>query len=317
MKSVVLILLLVCFAPFAIGEESATAPETLLMDPVDGTRNRTVPVKVYLPISKTPSPVVLFSHGLGGSRNNNSYLGNHWAQHGYVGVFIQHQGSDEEVWKSAPPLERMAAMKKAANFQSAMNRFADVPFVIDQLEKWNADENHVLHGKLDLEHIGMSGHSFGAGTTQAMMGQKFLGDRSVADSRIDAFIAFSPSIHKRLSPEESFGEIQSPVLLMTGTKDGSPIDPSTTPESRMKVYAGLPAGDKYHLVFQDGEHHAFGDSGRAGRKRMAHHHAAIQLLSTKFWDAYLKGDSEAKAWLQSEEARKDSRLVAEDVWEWK
>lgn len=317
MKPVVLLLLSALSASIVMGEESATTPKTLLLDPVDGTRNRTVPVKVYLPNSKTDAPVVLFSHGLGGSRNNNAYLGNHWAQHGYVGVFIQHRGSDEEVWKSAPPLQRMASMKKAASLQSALDRFADVPFVIDQLEKWNADENHALHGKLDLEHIGMSGHSFGANTTQAMMGQKFPGNRTVGDSRIDAFIAFSPSIHKTRSPENSFGEIRSPVLLMTGTKDGSPIDPTTTPESRMKVYTGLPAGDKYHLVFQDGEHHAFGGSGRAGRKRIAHHHAAIQLLSTKFWDAYLKGDSEAKEWLQSEQARKDSQLVPEDVWEWK
>ena len=42
------------------------------------------------------------------------------------------------------------------------------PIVLDQLEEWNKDSKHELHGRLDLKHIGMSGHSFGAVTTQAV-----------------------------------------------------------------------------------------------------------------------------------------------------
>lgn len=50
---------------------------------------------------------------------------------------------------------------------------------------------------------------------------------------------------------------------------------------------------------------------------MDHHHDAILVLSTRFWDAYLKGDSEAKSELQSAAIRVKAKLVDGDVWEWK
>ena len=45
------------------------------------TRQRRIPVRVYLPtqVENTSAPVVLFSHGLGGSCKNNAYLVNHCA----------------------------------------------------------------------------------------------------------------------------------------------------------------------------------------------------------------------------------------------
>ena len=65
----------------------------------DATRNRDLPVRVYLPTNTTPEPVVLFSHGLGGTRAGSVFLGEHWAARGYVAVFLQHPGSDDSVWK--------------------------------------------------------------------------------------------------------------------------------------------------------------------------------------------------------------------------
>lgn len=306
----------ILFAGSTFAEEPAI--KTLLFDPVDAARERTVPVRVYLPAADTPAPVVIFSHGLGGSRDNNPYLGNHWAAAGYLAVFVQHAGSDEEVWKNVERDGRMEALKEAANFRSSMARYADIPFVIDQLERWNVEEAHPLKGKLNLEHIGMSGHSYGANTTQAMMGQKFPLNTDFHEPRIDAFLAFSPSLHKRLTPKEAFGHIEYPVLLMTGTKDGSPIDARTTPESRMQVFPGLPENDKYHLVLEDAEHFAFSDTGGFSRQnRIDHHHEAILVISTRFWDAYLKEDEKAKQDLQSDKIRSEAGLVELDRWEWK
>jgi predicted dienelactone hydrolase len=56
------------------------------------------------------APVVLFSHGLGGSRTGSVFLGEHWAARGYVAVFLQHPGSDDSIWKDKPWQERMRAM---------------------------------------------------------------------------------------------------------------------------------------------------------------------------------------------------------------
>ncbi|TVS18351.1 MAG: hypothetical protein EA424_11050 [Planctomycetaceae bacterium] len=43
--------------------------------------------------------------------------------------------------------------------------------VLDRLAEWNAAADHALAGRLDLHRVGMSGHSFGAQTTQAVSGQ--------------------------------------------------------------------------------------------------------------------------------------------------
>ena len=47
------------------------------------------------PPDKRARAVVLFSHGLGGSREGSAYLGEHWAARGYVVVLLQHPGSDD------------------------------------------------------------------------------------------------------------------------------------------------------------------------------------------------------------------------------
>ncbi len=69
----------------------------LRLEPVDEQRERAVPIKVYHGQIDSPQPVILFSHGLGGSRENNKFLGHPWAAAGFVAVFIQHTGSDDEV----------------------------------------------------------------------------------------------------------------------------------------------------------------------------------------------------------------------------
>lgn len=304
---------LVCLAAGAVHESR--------FEPIDQKRERTVPIKVYLDESSSPRPVVLFSHGLGGSRENNSYLGKHWAEAGYAAVFMQHPGSDAEVWKSARLGEKFTKLKAAAGAESFRDRIGDVSFVIDQLEVWNRQADHPLQGKLDLDHIGMSGHSFGAVTTLAVAGQKLLLGLSFPEERIDAFLAMSPQPGKGVEPAKGFGHLTKPLLCMTGTEDKSPIDPGLTPADRREVYTALPAGDKYELVLEGAQHSAFGggDGNRvlALRGRDPAHHPAIQKISLQFWNAYLKGDESAKKWLQSKQVVADSGLDPSDVWEWK
>ena len=280
------ILFLGCLAGIHCLGEGTTVQE-LLLDTKDEKRDRVVPLKIYLPELKDPFPVVLFSHGLGGSRENNKYLGLHWAEDGFVGVFLQHAGSDAEVWKSAKPGQRMSALKAAASAQSSKDRIADVSYVLDQLGIWNKEKGHILEGKLNLEKVGMSGHSFGAVTTMAVAGRKFPFSQSYPEERIDAFFAMSPQSGKGLPASKAFGHLEKPILCMSGTKDGSPIDPGLNPESRKDVYAAMPHGDKYQLILDGGEHFAFGDQdGRSSRNRNPKHHPAIQQISVQFWNAY-------------------------------
>src|ERR1700685_27170 len=60
----------------------------------DADRNRDVPVKIYYPTTAPAAagklPIIIFSHGLGGSREGYSYLGKYWASHGYISVHLTH-----------------------------------------------------------------------------------------------------------------------------------------------------------------------------------------------------------------------------------
>ena len=84
-------------------------------------QTREVPLRIDLPASKVPAPVVFFSHGLGGSRDGNHFMGNHWAGRGYLVVFLQHPGSDTSVWQNVPLRERMNAMRDAASATPALS----------------------------------------------------------------------------------------------------------------------------------------------------------------------------------------------------
>ena len=139
-------------------------PQILDLTVKDRQRHRDIPVRVYLPKAKHAAPLILFSPGLGGSREGNSYLGKHWAARGYLAVFLQHPGSDTDVWKNEAPRRRMQALRKAANAHNFLLRVQDVPAVLDQLDLWNKTEGHALAGRLNLRKVGMSGHSFGAMT---------------------------------------------------------------------------------------------------------------------------------------------------------
>ncbi len=290
--------------------------ETLLIDCRDERRDRDLPLKFYLPKMQAPAPVIVFSHGLGGNREGSKFLGEHWAARGYVCVFVQHPGSDESVWRDAPLADRLAVLRRAADGENFTLRVQDIPAVLDQLEKWNGDPQHTLHGRLDLQHVGMAGHSFGAVTTQAVSGQSFLGTARYTDARIKAAMPLSPSVPAVGRPNIAFRTVKIPWMLMTGTHDDAPIGHST-PESRREVYPALPAGNKYELVLDQAEHSIFTDRPLFNDRlrRNPQHHRSILAISTAFWDAYLRDDAAARQWLDGDGPR--SVLNDADLWQHK
>lgn len=291
-------------------------PKTSVATWHDDTRNRDVPVRFYFPKSQEPAEIVIFSHGLGGSRDNNAFLGEHLAQRGYIVIFVQHPGSDESVWKGQRPAQVMPAIQRAASGQNLKLRAEDIPFVINQMEAENKRSGSPLFNRLNLKKIGMSGHSFGALTTQAVGGQWFpaIGN-GWNDSRITAATMYSPSISKGSDPKKQFASVKIPWLLMTGTKDKAIVGGQSA-EDRLAVFPALPAGNKYELVLFDGLHSAFGDGdrtlpGESGSKN-PNHHRAMKAITTAFWDTYLKSDKAAQNWLNGNGPR--SVLEEKDTW---
>ena len=101
---------------------------------------------------------------------------------------------------------------------------------------------------------------------------------------------------------------------MTGTKDLSLIGGATL-ENRLGVYPALPTGSKYELVLHDAEHSAFSERALPGdkHKRNANHHRLMLALTTAFWDAHLKQDAAALAWLNGNGPK--GLLEKEDRWQ--
>ncbi len=302
-----------------------TVPATPPSSPVDlicrdEARERDIPLRVFLPAATKPAAVVLFSHGLGGSREGSAFLGRHWAARGYVAVFLQHPGSDEAVWKDTPPARRALVMRGAASPANFLARVQDVPVVLDRLETWNRTPKHALAGRLDLQRVGMSGHSFGAVTTQAVCGQSIpLGGARFADPRLKAAVIFSPSTPAAGDATKAFAGVTRPWLLMTGTHDIARIGGTTIGAadlaSRLGVYPALPPGGKYELVLHEASHFAFTDRPDFGGEapRNPNHHRVILAISTAFWDAWLKEDPAARAWLDGEAPR--ALMATEDRWQ--
>ncbi len=196
-------------------------------------------------------------------------------------------------------------MKDAASLENLRLRLDDVKFVLDRLDHWNNDAGHDLHGHLDLSHVGMSGHSFGAITTQYLSGEKPTVGQGFTDPRIQAAVIMSPSAPKVGSSNTAFADVKIPWMLLTGTKDTSPTG-NTDAASRLLVFPALPPGDKYELVLYKAEHSAFTDRALPGETepRNPNHHRAILAVTTAFWDTYLRGDPQAKAWLNSDSVNK-------------
>lgn len=271
----------------------------------DAARGRAVPVRIYVRAGEAgPAPVIVFSHGVGGSRAGYAYLGQHWAGQGYVCVHLEHLGTNAAVWQTAR--DPKAALRAAAiDPQNVFDRVLDVRFAIDQLERFAQGPG--LGPTLDLERIGAAGHSMGAYTTLGAAGE-ILPDaegreHSLADARIKAVVAMSPSAPRSKERLDAiFRGVRVPVLHLTGTRDESPIGLTRAAERRT-AFDHIAGVEQYLVVLRDGDHMTFADLKRgatAARGRQAVFHPLILAVTTAFWDAYLRANAGSRHWLDAE-----------------
>jgi predicted dienelactone hydrolase len=285
-----------------LGLSHAAPVDVVLGEWTDGARsNRVVPYKIYLPANAAGAhPVILFSHGFGGNRDAGEYLLRFLAENGYAAVAVQHAGTDTPAVFGDGPLDRAQILEKVRTLSPAaiVDRFRDIPFAIDELIRMNANDAR-FRGRFDIARIGMSGHSAGALTALVIAGQSAGpgGRISFADPRVKAALAMSPNKPREGDPAQAFAAIRIPTFHMTGTEDRWPTDENV--DNRKVPYRNIAAADKFLLVFAGGDHGLFG-----GRRAMSApqptddaYHALIQKAALAYWDAYLREDKHAKAYL--------------------
>ena len=149
-------------------------------------------IKKAEPSTQSSFPLIIFSHGLGGNRTQNTVIIEELTSHGYVVIAIEHaydanisifDNGDVADYRSGINYERRNTQKItpeefwAIRLPQLETRAEDVSYIIDQLELGNLPENII--NIIDLENIGVFGHSFGGATSIYS---------SYNDHRIDACI---------------------------------------------------------------------------------------------------------------------------------
>ena len=266
-------------------------------------------------------PLVVFSHGAGGSRDAFPDLTAHWASHGYIVVLPTHADSIQLRRRSGEDLSRLQRdLDSLRRDVKPLDRLADVTFVLDSI---GALEQRVAGlrdkdgaGRIDRDRIGMAGHSAGALTTQMAAGVKVRGAapgalleaRSAGDPRIDAAILVSgQGTTNRMFTDQSWSELSKPMLVITGSKDIAAIG-SETPASRREPFDRAKPGDKYLVFIEGATHSSYQGRGPAARlDREQPTDAELEMITSvtssatlAFLDLYLTDDPGARVYLGSE-----------------
>ncbi|WP_244474362.1 MULTISPECIES: acetylhydrolase [unclassified Methylobacterium] len=229
---------------------------------VDPARGRVVPARLYWPgasARKGPVPLIVFSHGLGGSRMGYSYLGEAWSAQGTASLHIQHVGSDQTLWQGNPIL-LLDRLDSAADEREAIERTHDVSFGLDQL----LQRGNPFHAAIDRKRIVAAGHSYGANTTLILTGAQVVRDGKLLgfrDPRFSASIVISaPPFYGETDLAAVLASVDVPTLHVTTTEDTIRIPGRYSPvQDRLDVYAAIPTQQKALVVFQGGSHSVFTD----------------------------------------------------------
>ncbi|WP_237182249.1 alpha/beta hydrolase family protein [Roseomonas marmotae] len=257
----------------------------------DPARNRSLPMLLRLPEGGGRAPVVLVSHGLGGSREGLGYLGRGLSQAGFAVLHLQHPGTDDSLWRNGGDT-RLALAAAVTDAGRALDRILDTVFVLDELPR-RAD----LARRLDLSRIAIAGHSYGAWLVQTMLGQRVPGgDRGLTlpEPRLGAGIALSPIPPQGLPPRLAIDRVRAPMLHVTGTEDRDFMG-GNSPLSRRIPYDAITAPGQVLAVFAGAAHGSFADEpGTGARWEDSSYHPRTAALAVAFLRGVWLGDDEAR-----------------------
>ncbi len=237
--------------------------EVLDLDWEDSARQRAVPVRLHLPNSPQRLPLVVFSHGIGGSRRGYSWLGQHLARHGVASLHLQHVGSDRQVWTGGSVFNIVGRLQGAAQDQEAVARVHDLRFALDTLlrSEWAA--------RIDEQRLVAAGHSYGANTTLLACGARV--ERAgqlhdLRDERLRAAVVISaPPFYGEADPSRILQSVTVPSLHVTCTEDIIRIPGYYSgAEDRVAVFDATGSPRKWLAVFQGGSHSMFTDRAGSG-----------------------------------------------------
>jgi predicted dienelactone hydrolase len=254
----------------------------------DSKRNKNLEMVIEYPTRGGPYPVIIFSHGYGGSKDSYIALTEYWTAQGYVCIKPNHADAGalrtlldqrrEEMMKRREEMRQQGRQRSRQRPQGTRegpdlsevlwqsqtatdwkNRAQDITLVIDSLDQLEQKYPELV-GKMDHAKIGVAGHSYGALTAMLLAGARSSAETpaiDVTDARVKAVIAMSPQgmdPHLGLTAE-SWANVRKPMLFITGSNDRS--GQAHDAAWRRDPFVNSPAGDKYFISIEGAGHMSF------------------------------------------------------------
>jgi predicted dienelactone hydrolase len=304
----------------------------------DEKRDREFVVYLYTPQQWRPgkTPVIIFSHGLASRPEDFGKRGEYLASHGYVVAFPQHPGSDLIYLQET--LEGYSS--DIFDVNEFIDRPKDISFVIDELERRNQSE---FEGRLDLQQVGVAGHSFGGYTALAVAGARIdfenlqtacnSGDwdpnlslllqcralvlprknYNFRDERVKAVLAINP-VNSSVFGSQGLSQIKIPVFIVAGSYD--PATPAVY--EQLRSFPWLTTPNKY-LVLSEGQAHVDFSALDAGASQLLNSLPNLTLpdpvllnsyanaMTLAFFETYIANNSRFRPYLQASYANYLSR----------
>lgn len=251
----------------------------------DAHRSRLIRWRHYRPQLGAAAPLIIYSHGLGGSRRSGEDWLAHWASWGIGALALQHPGTDEAAAGNSP-LALRHLLRSATDQAQLASRQADLMFALDAAER-----------QMAVSRFGIAGHSYGAVSALRLIGEQRGMDDAAADPRIAAAILFSPSARGGTTPmEQRFANVTLPCLHLTGSADDGIGPGDIDAADRRLPYRHSRSPGQLLLVLHGAGHLTFAGQGSGA----ADHRRLLAGASSAFWLSRLQGDPEAGNWLSEE-----------------
>jgi predicted dienelactone hydrolase len=202
-------------------------------------------------------PIVILRAGLGALTTDYTTLAEDLASHGYVvvgfdapyrtalvvlpdGRVVTRRPSENPETLLADARDRLVARRLTA-------WTADIEFVVDRLERLNASATGRFHGKLDLQALGIVGHSLGGAVAA-----QFCHD----DPRCRAAIDLDGAPHGSVVLE---GLRQPLMFLLSDHGDTSDPVSHQIMTNIQSIYDRLPHNGRLRIVIRGANHFSFSD----------------------------------------------------------
>jgi predicted dienelactone hydrolase len=219
---------------------------------------------------------------------------------------VQHPGSDAAIFRESRADPFWAVMRAALRKRNWTDRPGDLRRVLDEIAAPEGGESHLRRAapglRFNTEAVGVAGHSFGAYAALALVGLRVdfpgSGARAFGDSRVRAVVQMSfPGDMGGALGADAFEGIRVPCLHFSGTRDDTPMLASWADDRRIP-FDRIPGPHQYLVTFAGADHFALADNeigldGRPILRNPAVHQFALAITTT-FWDAFLRGDADAR-----------------------